>query len=174
MRNNYTRNGAAFIARREGFVSVAYPDGRYFSIGFGYNSPDVSEGQSITFQRGLELLDIVVHDVARRVDQKLSLQIHPHRFDALVSAAYNLGVTGINGVIDLVNQRKFEAAMDELEKYCRIKTGNNFEISEGLKRRRARERDMFLNANYGDIDMIPTWNGDPHVVPMEWTPFLEV
>ncbi len=174
MRNNYTRNGVAFIARREGFVSVAYPDGRYFSIGFGYNGPDVSESQSITFQRGLELLETVVHDVAKRVDRKLTLQLHPHRFDALVSAAYNLGVTGINGVIMLVNQRMFIDAMDELEKRNKVKVGNNFEVSEGLRRRRARERDMFLNANYGDIDMIPTWNGDPHAVPMEWTPFPEV
>ncbi len=169
-----TSKGLAFICRREGLVTHAYPDGRFFSIGFGTNRPDIQDGQIITIEDAVTLLLGDVADIEKRLTKKLTLTPLPHRFDALGSAAYNLGVAGIQGVIDLVNQRDFKGAMDELEKRNKVKVGNNFEVSEGLKRRRARERDMFLNATYGDIDMIPTWKGDPRVVPMEWTPFPEV
>ncbi len=166
-----TLKGLAFICRREALVTVPYQDGKHLSIGFGSNGPHVKPGMEVTLEEALELLRFDVADIERRLNRSLTIELHPWRFDALGSAAYNLGVTGIKGVIQLVNARKFTAAMDELEKRHKIKAGADFVVSEGLLKRRRKERIMFEKGEYGELSPIPTWRGNPHKTPMTQTAF---
>lgn len=48
--------GLHFIARREALVLVAYPDGRFNSIGCGHNGAHVHDGMEVTIPRAFELL----------------------------------------------------------------------------------------------------------------------
>jgi GH24 family phage-related lysozyme (muramidase) len=93
-----SKEGVEKIKGFEGFRSTAYKpvaSEKYWTIGYGHNGPDVAENSHIglvtaenLLRRDLKGFEAAVRQVAPWVNQE--------QFDALVSAAYNLGP----GVLD--------------------------------------------------------------------------
>ncbi|MBA3753045.1 MAG: lysozyme [Nitrospira sp.] len=177
-----SREIMAFIGRREGFVEVSYSDGKYLSWGFGHNGPEVLAGQRITLQDGIALFSTDLERFERGIKRELKAKLQPHEFDALLSAAYNLGVNGVASVIELLNGGLRDAALKKLRSLCKIKSADDgdpttppvFTESAGLKKRREAEAVLFETGDYGDVSRIPYWRNNPFKTKMEWVAFPDM
>jgi lysozyme len=134
-------------------VLTAYKlgDGK-ITIGWGHAEPiknsKYNVGDKITREEAKELLkkDLkVAADGVRRIfkewkDNGIDRKITQSQFDALVSMAFNLGVSGLRRteVMKLIKKGKYQKAGEV------IKRGGNSKFS-GLKSRRERESKMFLS-----------------------------
>lgn len=135
-------------------VLTAYKlgDGK-ITIGWGHAEPlktsKYKVGDKITREEAKELLkkDLkIAADGVRRIfkeweDEGVDRKITQGQFDALVSMAFNLGVSGLRRteVMKLIKKGEYEKA-GEL-----IKKGGNSNKFGGLKSRRERESKMFLS-----------------------------
>lgn len=137
-------NGVAFIKGFEGFSSAPYDDGTgVWTIGYGHiegvtpRSPHITEPQAARLlQRDLD------RNYAPAVNQ-LGLPLNQNQFDALVSVVYNLGVGIIGPQHDmgrLLRARQYRQAADSFLEYDHA----GGVVMEGLRRRRAAERALFL------------------------------
>jgi GH24 family phage-related lysozyme (muramidase) len=153
-----SRLGLLFIARREGLVLTAYQDGEHHSVGFGHNDPALKPGDTISVRRAFELLKGDVRKREPNVVKALDRDVKPHEFDALFSLYYQGGSDGLQAVAEHINAGNMLKAADEFLKWDTNAKGEHL---RGLLKRRRAERDIFLNADYGELTPIPFWRGDP-------------
>lgn len=96
MNNEYiTDIGADVLMDREGEKLTAYKDSvGVWTIGVGHTGPDVTPGMLISAARSRELFfeDVAKH--AARPLAAIKVPLADHQRDALVSIAFNIGVTG--------------------------------------------------------------------------------
>lgn len=138
--------GLALIQNFEGCELTAYPDpgsgGDPWTIGFGHTGSDVHPGSSITQTRADELLlqDLAVFE--RCVNDAVSHSITPNQFAACVSFAYNEGCGAFEGstLLRLLNAGDVRGAADQFGEWVSA----DGRVLEGLVRRRAAERALFL------------------------------
>lgn len=91
--------GRDLIKRLEGLRLTAYPDGnidgrQLYSIGYGHNG--VARGSAITQAEADRLFDQDVARFERCVEETVTLA-SPRQFDAMVSLAYNIGTSPMQG-----------------------------------------------------------------------------
>lgn len=160
--------GVQFIACREGLVTVAYKDGKYNAIGFGSNGPGVLATDTITPEAAVMRLRSDIESREPPLAKLIKGYVCPHMWDALLSLGYNAGMRSLaeSDIITAVNDGQYQTAGDAILEY--------HASSIGLKRRRSKERAIFLNAEYGEIDKIPCWTADPRTTKPTWIPFPEV
>lgn len=74
-------------------------------------------------------------------------QLTENQFDALVCFAFNEGVQALHSstLLRLVQARDFAAAADEFPKWDKVHVKGRITESEGLRKRRAAERNLFLD-----------------------------
>lgn len=139
---NISAQGIGLLMHFEGFRDKAYRDSAgTWTIGFG-STKGVHPGQRITReQAGIRLyedVDQAEADVARMVQVPLT----QGQFDALVSFVYNLGAGALarSTLLRRLNSGDYSGAADEFMKW--VKAGGR--RLQGLVRRRAAERAMFL------------------------------
>jgi lysozyme len=79
---------------------------------------------------------------AKQVTPLLKVEVNDNQFAALVSFAYNVGVSNLkkSTLLTLVNQKNFTAAADEFPKWNKAQG----KVLLGLTRRREAERRLFL------------------------------
>jgi lysozyme len=168
--------GLAFIAKREGLVTVAYPDGRFYSAGFGHNGPDVKPDSTISVDGAFELLARDLADREAVVNRVVKTHLKQHQFDAVLSLYYNAGYGPLAKMAELVNKRWMTKAAERFPLYCRVRADNpdteaiEFVESAGLKKRRIAEQAMFQHGDYGDLSWVPFWDGDPFKTQMQRMP----
>lgn len=134
--------GIALIKQFEGLRLVSYkplPSEKYYTIGYGHYGPDVKAGMRITILQAEKLL---IKDLERyeRAVLKIKSDWTQGQFDALVSFAYNCGE---NNLQKLCAGRTPPQISNALLKYN--KAGGK--VLEGLSRRRAAERELFLQVS---------------------------
>jgi lysozyme len=114
-----------------------------WTIAFGHTGPEVKEGQLITqhaadviLQHDLEKFEERVSDLTRK------LALTENQFSALVSFAFNLGSTALANSTLMKRLLKGDTAgaAEQFEKW--VNAGGK--KLEGLVKRRAAERDLFL------------------------------
>ena len=146
--NQLSANGLQFIKSFEGFSAFPYLDSAQVpTIGYGtivyddgtrvtMDDPSITEAQAEVFLR------YQIEQKTTLVDQMLTYPVNQNQYDALISFAYNLGVGALHGstLLDLVNQGNLDAAADEFPKWNHA----NHVVVDGLTRRRAAERVLFL------------------------------
>lgn len=145
-----TPEGAAFIARFEGFRASAYtcPAGKP-TIGYGHViQADELRPWVITPAAALELL---IQDATREaapVARALTVPLTTYQADALISLAFNCGGRAIARSTLL---RRISAGLmtDAAEEFLRWNRVGKVE-SRGLTRRRRAEKALFLHATYGN------------------------
>ncbi|GAB4533582.1 MAG: hypothetical protein Kow00133_21420 [Amphiplicatus sp.] len=142
--------GLALIKRFEGLRLEAYRDvaGRW-TIGYGHTGPDVTEGMRITEAEAEALLR---EDVAR-FEEAVRAAVRPalaqHEFDALVSLAFNIGAAAFarSTAVRRLNRGDRAGAADAMLWWDKARVNGKLRRVEGLARRRAAEKALFLGAN---------------------------
>lgn len=149
-----SENGLKLIIDFEGFcpkASKAVKTEKYYTIGYGHYGKDVDEKQTITKDEALSLLK---KDMKRFETKVMKYNdcynFTQNEFDALVSFAYNVG--NIDQLTAKGSRTKKEIA-DAMLLY--IKSGGN--VLDGLRKRRIRERELFLNCSTSNF--YPKYNG---------------
>lgn len=145
MRQHVNEAGLKLLKEFEGCNLKAYPDpgtgADPWTIGWGHTGAEVHPGMSITQQRADELLKQDIETFERAVYNFVQVPMTENQFSALVCFAYNVGGWRGSTLFRLVRARKMHEAADEFPKWCHA----GGKVLNGLVRRRAAERDLFLS-----------------------------
>lgn len=145
---NYTtsQKGIDFIKRHEGLRLTAYTDsGGTWTIGYGHTG-NVYSGMTITQEQADNYLKADLKTAENAVNRLVTVYIPQSRFDSLVSLVFNVGRSAFSGskFLAKLNQGNIEGAANEFEDWNLV----NGVPNQGLKNRRADEKELFLNGNY--------------------------
>ena len=145
-----SEEGIAIIKKFEGLRLRAYPDpatgGDPWTIGYGTTSSagvgKVTRGMTITQVQAESMLVRSLEAYEKAVLKALARTPTQHQFDALVSFAYNVGVTNMSrsSVVKYLNAGMVEKAAGAFMLWNKA-AGR---VMPGLTRRRAAERALFL------------------------------
>jgi lysozyme len=96
----------------------------------------------ITKDKAEELLRKDLEEFSSGVSKLLKFVVAQHEFDALVSLAYNIGISAFkrSTLLKLLNGKNFTDAAEQFLKWNKAKG----KVLAGLKRRRQAERHLFL------------------------------
>ncbi len=136
--------GRALIQSYEKCRLIAYSDQKGVStIGWGHTGPNVHLGMACTQEQADAWFEEDIRFAVLQVIKSLDLAVNQNQFDALVAFTFNVGVTaeGHSTLIKLVNAGYVGAASAEFGKWNHI----DGIVSDGLTRRRAAERELFLS-----------------------------
>jgi GH24 family phage-related lysozyme (muramidase) len=152
-------NGKRVLAQVEACVLTPYKDGKYYSIGFGHNGPEVEAMGPITVQKAFEMLEEDLKPREQRVNDLVKKPITQEQFDALVLLHYQSGNRYLPAVAALINAGEVEV-LEKLWPMMAYDADNN--LSRGLEIRRGREREIHFRGDYGPVDApIKVWRGNP-------------
>lgn len=140
------RAGLNLIKEFEGFRAVAYLcPAQVWTIGYGSTYyPDrtkVKQGDRISTKEGEELLKVTVRDFENAINQYVRVPLTPNQFSALVSFAFNVGVSAFRDstLLRKLNQKEYNEVHHQLMRWTRA----NKRILQGLVRRRLAESELF-------------------------------
>ena len=140
-----SHKGIELVKRFEGFISKAYlcPAG-YLTAGYGHRS-NVTKDTVMTEEEAENLLKQDLKTFEQGLCKMLNaeeLNVTQNQFDALISFAFNLGLSALAGstLWRLFTHGDIQGAANEFTKW--IYAGGK--PLEGLKRRRQAERELFL------------------------------
>lgn len=138
----FSRHGARFIAKFEGFSSTPYRDPvGVWTIGYGTTDGVGPGTRPISRRKALRLLRRDARIAARAVRRVVKVKLTQNQFDALVSFTYNVGVGAFQSstLLRLLNEGRYHQAADE---FLRWDFGGGQQLA-GLTRRRRAERRLF-------------------------------
>jgi GH24 family phage-related lysozyme (muramidase) len=139
-------DGVAFIQEFEGLRLDSYKDqAGIWTIGYGTTGPNIGPNQRITKDQANKFFLDDVKYFEDVVTDALKIKVNQNEFDALVSFAYNVGPTAFSTstLLRILNNGALKTVVAaEFLKWVKVGDGK---VSEGLKRRRARERELFLS-----------------------------
>lgn len=140
--------GKSFIARFEGFNAKVYrcPAGKP-TIGFGHVIRPGEYFEAVSRDQAMVLLCRDAEREAQPVARALDVPLTTYQQDALISLAFNCGGTAI-ARSTLVRRLKAGLMSDAADEFLRWNKVKGQEL-EGLARRRAAERQLFLTGDYG-------------------------
>lgn len=142
---NYTtsQKGIDLIKSFEGCRLVAYQDSvGVWTIGYGHTS-GVYAGMTITEQQAEDFLRADLGTSESAVNRLVTYSINQNQFDALVSFTFNVGSGNFGGstLLKKLNAGDTTGAADQFDVW--VYAGG--QVLEGLVRRRAAEKELFLN-----------------------------
>lgn len=132
-----------FIVKEEGFRERAYRDGKYWSIGYGFNDPKYKEGDFMSREEADKELDRQLQTREAKYKKRFGAKwdnLSDNQRIALMSYGYNTGDGNIIGgnvakYLDLGD-------MDNLRESLSINTAGG-QYNSVLDARRRRERELF-------------------------------
>lgn len=141
-----------FIKSWEGFYSEPYFDCvGVKTLGYGLTGEEIEGIESITEEEATQILNKWINNkyapvIKSDLDSK-GIKLEQHEFDSLVSFAYNCGTGGL--LNSTLYRRICEGVRDSslIDNFQAWSSGGGRRI-EGLYRRRTKEANMFLNADY--------------------------
>lgn len=152
-----SETGIELIKHFEGLRLDAYQDvAGIWTIGYGHTGPDVEPGQVITEAEAEALLRQDLDRFERGVSDAVRVDIDQNQFDALVSLAYNIGVSAFRSSTALkrLNRGDFLGAAEAMTWWNKATINGVRREVLGLVRRRAAEAALFLEdlTTTGDSD----------------------
>lgn len=142
--------GLAKLKQWEGLRLAAYRDSAgILTIGYGHTSDaamKVVAGQTITEGRADELLRIDLDDAEEAVSAKVKVTLTDNQFAALVSFAFNVGITAFakSTLLRKLNKGDYAAVPSELARWN--KSGGK--VVQGLTNRRAAEAGLWASGAF--------------------------
>ncbi|MFP3331443.1 MULTISPECIES: lysozyme [unclassified Pseudomonas] len=139
-----SQRGLSLIKSFEGLRLQAYQDSvGVWTIGYGATR-SVQPGMKVSKEQAERML---LRDVKRfepEVERLITSPLNQNQWDALVSFTYNLGAANLESstLRRLINAGNYVAAADQFPRWN--KAGGK--VLAGLVRRRAAERDLFLES----------------------------
>ena len=145
-----SKNGIQLIKSFEGCRLKAYkcPAG-VWTIGIGHtgvvNGKPITEGMTITELMAETLLAIDLQKFENAINTKVKKPLTQNEFDALVSFVFNIGIGAFTSstMLKLLNQGNIELAAGQFDRWIYAKG----KVLNGLKKRRAAEKVLFLTHN---------------------------
>ncbi|GAA3911767.1 lysozyme [Gibbsiella dentisursi] len=138
-----SENALSLIKQFEGLEATAYlcPAG-VWTIGYGHTQ-NVTQGQTCTREQADAWLRDDVQEASRAVTNAVGVPLRQGQFDALVSFVFNFGATKFNAstLLAKLNTGDYTGAAGEFGRWI----NSNGVPSDGLKRRRAAEKALFLS-----------------------------
>jgi len=134
--------GLDLIKMFEGFSPAPYMDiaGRW-TIGYGHTRGVNQDTPHVTKEQATELLREEVQLFENEVNRSIRVLLNQNQFDALVSLTYNTGSEPLFKTLGAdLNRGNYQAAADQFSVW--VYAGGK--ISDGLIKRRAAERELFL------------------------------
>lgn len=141
-----SQKGIELIKQFEGYSSKAYPDpatgGVPWTIGYG-TTRGVKPGMVITAEQAEKMLRDDVAKFESGVSSLITAPTTQGQFDAMVSLAYNIGLGnfGKSTLLKKHNARCYTCAADQFRVWNRA----NGKVMNGLTRRRAAERQVYMS-----------------------------
>ena len=136
------------VEKFEGLRLHAYPDPpgqtvRY-SIGYGYNSLEITAGTVWTLQKAQDMLDSVLSQRRALVAQNVKVPLTGNQRAALVSLAYNIpaALGSDSTLVKLLNEGFTRAAADQFLLWDHV----GGQVDDNLLARRKLERGIFLSS----------------------------
>jgi len=127
-----------------GCIAYRCPAG-VWTIGWGCTK-GVKAGMTWTKQQAVEGLRRELAECEAAVTRLVTVPIHQHQFDALVSFAYNCGVgaLGKSTILRKLNRGDVEGAAAAFLMWNKARVNGKMTVLRGLTRRRSAERALFL------------------------------
>lgn len=140
------KKGIDIIKKNEGLELNAYLcPANVWTIGYGHTA-GVKQGDKITKEKAEETLvkDLAIFELG--VSKLVKVPINENQFSALVSFAFNLGLTALanSTLLKKLNAKDYGAAANEFSKWNKATVKGVKQVLAGLVTRRAEERDLFL------------------------------
>lgn len=142
--------GLALIKRFEGLRLEAYQDvAGIWTIGYGHTKT-AKKGMTVTEAEADALLLGDVSEFEEAVNS-LGLDLPQHRFDALVSLAFNIGVTAFldSTLLKKLRMQDHEAVSLEFMRWNKATVKGEKIPVAGLTRRRRTEQRLYRGEGYG-------------------------
>ncbi|PHM51522.1 lysozyme [Xenorhabdus sp. KK7.4] len=137
--------GLECIKQYEGLKLKAYPDpatgGTPWTIGYGHTK-DVKPGQVITEQQADAFLHDDLQPIYITLESAVKVPLSQGQFDALCSLIFNCGAGNFvrSTLLKKLNAGGYQDAADEFQRWNKAAG----KVMNGLTKRRASERQMFL------------------------------
>ena len=149
---NISQTGINLIKSFEGLRTKAYkavPTEKYYTIGYGHYGSDVRVNQVISEKEAEKLLRDDVQSFVDGVNKLVKVDVTQNQFDALVSFAYNVGLSALKSstLLQYLNAGNFQKAADEFLRWN--KSGGK--VYTGLVKRREQERALFLTGGSKNV-----------------------
>lgn len=121
-----------------------------WTIGYGHTL-SAREGAEVTADQAEALLLYDLDKTARQVDVLVTTGMNANQFSALIAFAFNIGLENFrdSAVLRLVNAASFLQAAAAIELWRRADVGGDPVLVDGLVRRRAAEKALFLTPPEG-------------------------
>lgn len=134
--------GIELIKQFEGCKLNSYlcPAG-VWTIGYGHTK-GVKAGQSISLAKAVVFLKEDLEIFEKAVNDFVTVPLSQNQFDALISFSFNVGTSALKNstLRKRLNEKNYSMAANEFLKWNK----SNGTVLEGLKRRREKERELFL------------------------------
>ena len=146
MRFVTSEKGIEFIKSYEALVLKAYDDSTgVWTIGYGHTA-GVMPGMEITESQAVEFLQADLKRFEESVNRYVTVPLTQNMFDALVSFTFNLGAGALkrSTLLKKLNCGYITGAAGQFERF--VYAGGK--VMRGLVRRRAAEKEIFLNGKY--------------------------
>lgn len=130
-----------FVKQWEGRELKAYRcSAGVLTIGYGHTK-GVKEGDEISASEAEQLLVEDLTAISDDLNRLVNIGVTEDQYIALLSLAFNIGATALkkSTLLFHLNHKRYDEAAAEFDKW--IYAGGK--VSEGLKRRRAAERELF-------------------------------
>ena len=137
-------NGIDLICSFEGLRLKAYDDGvGVWTIGYGttvINGTKVKKGDTCTVEQAKSYMANDLKQFESAVNQ-VKVPLNQNQYDALVSLAYNIGVSAFlnSTLLKKLNAKDYKGAAEQFDRWNRA----GGKVMRGLTNRRAKERKLF-------------------------------
>jgi len=153
--------GMRHIEEKEGLRLEAYQcQAGIWTIGYGHTGPDVHPGMRITKEQAVLLLDLDTNRFEAKVNT-LCPQTTQEQFDAMVGLCYNIGEAAFasSSVCRLHNAGEYAQAAQAFNLYNKYRdpATKKLLVSRGLTERRAVECSKYLEGQFDDTYMPPSY-----------------
>ena len=118
-----SQEGINAIKKREGLRLKSYQDqAGVWTIGYGHTSPMITEGMKITKATAENYLKSDVRRFEDAITEAVRVGLSQHRFDTLVSFAFNVGVSAFKGstLVRELNRGNYENVPHQLMRWNKI------------------------------------------------------
>ncbi|AOX41410.1 lysozyme [Pseudomonas aeruginosa] len=137
-----SQRGIDLIKSFEGLRLSAYQDSvDVWTIGYG-TTRGVTRYMTITVEQAERMLANDIQRFEPELDKLVKVELNQNQWDAMMSFVYNLGAANLasSTLLKLLNRGDYQGAADQFPRW--VNAGGK--RLEGLARRRAAERALFL------------------------------
>jgi len=121
-----------------------------WTIGYGHTGEDVNEGLEITEGRAESLLREDLAWVRKAIVELVDVPLSQEQYDALASLIFNIGRTNCasSTLLRKLNAYDMVGAAEEFPRWNKQRQFGRLVVLKGLTRRRAHERELFLDGTH--------------------------